>query len=68
MLQVCLNVVIFLNLDGTNRSEPSTKLLRSAVCAPSTSSAKSKYVLPPVCIICKKEKSFVTETVGRYIY
>ncbi|CAB3996669.1 Hypothetical predicted protein [Paramuricea clavata] len=44
----------------THASEPSKKLLRSAVNA--SSKTKSKYVLAPVCIICKKEKSFVTDT------
>jgi hypothetical protein len=59
-------IELFFNLDTTHASEPSKKLLRSAVNA--SSKTKSKYVLAPVCIICKKEKYFVTDTVSKRIY
>ena len=41
------------------------KILRSTVNVPNVAS-RSKHVLPHICIICKKEKLFVTDRVSRH--
>ena len=49
--------------DESERDTLSNKLLRPAV-KKQPIAPKSKHVLPPICIICKKEKSFVFEAVS----
>lgn len=47
------------SITGTSAKKLLRSTLKKQAIAP-----KSKHVLPPTCIICKKEKSFVTEVVS----
>ena len=54
---------------SSETSEPiPRKVLRSSLASPSTSTCttvtKSKHVLPPVCIICKKKNLYYNDTVS----
>lgn len=47
--------------------EPAKKMLRSTLSSATTSSAvrsRNPHVLPHICIICKREKSYFTESVS----
>ena len=57
-------------IDDTEQEEfqPAKKMLRS-LCPERTSSAvksRNPYVLPHLCIICKREKSYFTELVSLF--
>ena len=57
-------------IDDTEQEEfqPAKKMLRSSCSETTSSTVKSRnpYVLPHICIICKREKSYFTESVSLF--
>jgi hypothetical protein len=54
----------------SDETPPVKKMLRSTLSSRTSAAAKSRnpHVLPCVCIICKSEKSYFTESVSLLIY